>query len=99
MYKRQLLAHVNDLGDFVMGRMRAMQEEHDLIGDVRGMGLMLGIELVRDCGELVERGLEAGLLLNVTAGNTLRLLPPLVIDEQEARTLAAGVLELIRDFA
>ena len=68
------------------------------IREIRGRGLMLGIELQRDCGELVHRGLDAGLLINVTAGNTVRLLPPLVINEQEALELANGVAALIRDF-
>lgn len=68
------------------------------ITEIRGRGLMLGIELQRDCGELVQRGLAAGLLINVAAGNTIRLLPPLIINEQEARELAGGVAALIRDF-
>ena len=47
--------------------------------EIRGMGLMIGIELDRPCGELVKRALDAGLLINVTADNVVRLLPPLVI--------------------
>ena len=68
------------------------------IREIRGRGLMIGIELQRDCGELVTQALDAGLLINVTAGNTVRLLPPLVINEAEARELADGVARLIRDF-
>jgi acetylornithine aminotransferase len=58
---------------------------------------MLGVALDRECGTLVQAGLEAGLLINVTAGNTVRLLPPLIIDQYEARELASGVAALIRD--
>lgn len=65
------------------------------IRDARGKGLMLGFELDRDCGDLVTRALEAGLLINVTAGNTVRLLPPLVINEAQAHELAEGVAQLI----
>ena len=65
------------------------------ITEVRGRGLMLGFQLDRDCTELTERALEAGLLINVTAGNTIRLLPPLNINEAEARELAEGVANLI----
>ncbi|MCB0562489.1 MAG: aminotransferase class III-fold pyridoxal phosphate-dependent enzyme, partial [Phaeodactylibacter sp.] len=61
------------------------------IVEIRGRGLMIGVELHKDCGELVQRALEAGLLINVTAGNTIRLLPPLVINRQEAQELAAAV--------
>jgi acetylornithine aminotransferase len=65
--------------------------------EVRGKGLMLGFELDRDCGELVARALDAGLLINVTAGNTVRLLPPLIINADESRELGEGVARLIRD--
>ncbi len=68
------------------------------IREIRGRGLMLGIDLGRECGELVQRGLDAGLLLNVTAGTTIRLLPPLVINAAEVRELAEGVARLIREF-
>jgi acetylornithine aminotransferase len=66
--------------------------------DVRGMGLMIGIELDRPCGELVKHALEAGLLINVTAERVIRLLPPLVIGEPEARTLVATLAPLVRRF-
>ena len=85
------------MGQLITDTLRAC-DAGDKIREVRGRGLMLGIELARDCGELVQRGLEAGLLINVTAGNTVRLLPPLIIDESEARSLADGVIKLIRDF-
>lgn len=68
------------------------------IVEIRGSGLMLGIDLGRDCTALVERGLEEGLLINVASGNTVRLLPPLVINSTEATELAQGVAELIRSF-
>jgi acetylornithine aminotransferase len=69
----------------------------EYIREIRGRGLMLGVALDRECGELVHAGLEAGLLINVTAGDTVRLLPPLIINEDEARELASGVATLIRD--
>jgi acetylornithine aminotransferase len=67
------------------------------IVEVRGRGLMLGVQLKKDCPELTQRAFDAGLLINVTAGNTIRLLPPLVINQQEAQALAAGVAKLIRE--
>lgn len=67
------------------------------IREIRGKGLMLGFELDRDCSELVARALDAGLLINVTTGNTVRLLPPLVINEAESRELGEGLARLIRD--
>ena len=66
--------------------------------DVRGLGLMLGIELDRPCGELVGRALEAGLLINVTAERVVRLLPPLILTDEEADLVVDRVGTLIRDF-
>ena len=59
---------------------------------------MIGIELTRDCAELVGQALGAGLLINVTAGNTIRLLPPLVMSKEQAGELGAGVAALINAF-
>lgn len=66
--------------------------------EIRGRGLMIGVELDRPCGELVTRGLEAGLLINVTAEKVVRLLPALVFTEDEARELVARLAPLIRTF-
>lgn len=66
--------------------------------ELRGRGLMIGVQLNRDCGELVGRALAAGLLINVTAGNTIRLLPPLICRDEHLDELAAGLIKLIRDF-
>ena len=66
--------------------------------DIRGQGLMLGIELDRPCGELVTRGLSAGLLINVTADKVVRLLPALTFSADEARELVSRLSKLIRDF-
>ena len=68
------------------------------IQEIRGRGLMIGIQLKRDCGELVQRALDEGFLINVTAGNTIRLLPPLIINEEQARELARGVADLLNEF-
>jgi acetylornithine/N-succinyldiaminopimelate aminotransferase len=66
--------------------------------DIRGHGLMLGIELDRPCGELVQRGLDAGLLINVTADKVVRLLPPLIFGEAEAKELVERLSALIKQF-
>ena len=71
----------------------------DLIRETRGRGLMLGIELARSCGELSALALEAGLLINVTAGSTVRLLPPLILEDEQARSLGHGVASLINRWA
>jgi acetylornithine aminotransferase len=59
---------------------------------------MLGVELDRPCGELVERVLERGVLINVTAERTVRLLPPLVIDEEQADQIVRAVNDAVREY-
>ena len=66
--------------------------------EIRGKGLMIGIELDRPCGELVLRGFDAGLLINVTADTVVRLLPPLNLKDTEVTTLIDGVSALIKSF-
>ncbi|HKQ29114.1 MAG TPA: aspartate aminotransferase family protein [Burkholderiales bacterium] len=68
------------------------------ISDVRGMGLMIGIELARPCGELVRQALDAGLVINVTADNVIRMLPPLVMNDAEAREVLHRLVPLIKAF-
>jgi len=72
--------------------------DQEYIKDIRGKGLLIGIELDRPCAELVGKALERGLLINVTAGNTIRLLPPLVMSDEDADHLVQGVIELITEF-
>lgn len=66
--------------------------------EIRGRGLMIGIELDRPCGELVTRGLDAGLLINVTAERVVRLLPALIFTSVDAQALVDALAPLIRDF-
>jgi acetylornithine aminotransferase len=72
--------------------------DHEYVNDIRGKGLLIGIELDRPCAELVGMALEQGLLINVTAGNVIRLLPPLVISDDEASTIVLKVTQLINEF-
>ncbi|HCO44094.1 aspartate aminotransferase family protein [Immundisolibacter sp.] len=66
--------------------------------DIRGQGLLIGIELDRPCTELVERALERRLLINVTADRVVRLLPPLVMSDDEAGLLLDTLCPLIVEF-
>ena len=86
-------------GAQLLAELRAGLRDLPMVVEVRGQGLMIGIELNQDCSDLVTRALEARLLINVTAGRVVRLLPPLVITEEETTQLARQVIALIRDFA
>jgi len=66
--------------------------------EIRGMGLMIGIELTHACGELVQQALDRGLLINVTADTVVRLLPPLNFTWEQADTVVTMLSELILEF-
>jgi acetylornithine/N-succinyldiaminopimelate aminotransferase len=65
---------------------------------IRGQGLMLGIELERDCPELVKQALQQHCLINVTAGNVVRLLPPLILSDEQSDTIVSLLGKLIKNF-
>jgi len=93
-----LVERAATLGERMRAGFRASLGEVEGVREIRGQGLMIGIELERDCGALVRRALDAGLLINVTAGSTLRLLPPLVLSDDQADAIVEGVSELARTF-
>jgi acetylornithine aminotransferase len=66
--------------------------------DIRGDGLMIGIELDRSCGDIVKLALDAGLIVNVTADKVIRLLPPLVFSDADARETVDLLVPVIRKF-
>jgi len=93
-----LAARAAKLGDIIREGIAAKLAGVAGVKDIRGKGLMIGIELDRPCGDLVERGLDAGLLINVTADTVLRLLPPLNMKDAEVQLLIDGVSSVIRTF-
>jgi acetylornithine aminotransferase len=68
------------------------------VKEIRGMGLMIGVELDRPCGDIVKQALDAGLVINVTADKVIRLLPPLVIRRNEAEMLVEILAPLVKRF-
>ncbi|ODU07117.1 MAG: acetylornithine aminotransferase [Rubrivivax sp. SCN 71-131] len=68
------------------------------VREIRGAGLMIGIELDRPCGALLQRAAEAGLLMSVTADRVVRLLPPLILDAAEADEIVAILVPLVQAF-
>lgn len=90
-----LCQRATDRGQLIRDTLIAELQDPLSIVEIRGRGLMLGIELPQVCSELPAAALAQGLLINVTAGNTIRLLPPLIISEDDSRTLGRGVAALI----
>lgn len=68
------------------------------VTEIRGQGLMIGVELAKPCGVLTQRAADAGLLISVTADNVVRLLPPLIINEAQADDVVALLVPLIKSF-
>lgn len=93
-----LLANATRIGGEIVAGLKRELEGVTGIKQIRGLGMMIGIELDRPCGELVKLALAQHLLINVTADNVVRLVPPLVMNSAEAALLVAGLAPLIRGF-
>jgi len=96
--KDGLMANAERVGALIRKLMAEALAGLKGVVEIRGHGLMIGIELDRPCGELVGKALAAGLLINVTADKVVRLLPPLTFSENEARELVDRSAPLIREF-
>ena len=93
-----LMANAEHIGALIRSLMAEALAGTPGFVEIRGHGLMIGIELDRPCGELVGRALAAGLLINVTAEKVIRFLPPLIFSENDARELVDRCAPLIKDF-
>ena len=93
-----LCAHAEQLGNWIRDALIAELKNVPGMVKIRNAGLMIGIELDRPCAELVKQALEAKLLINVTADQVVRLLPPLVMNQDEAQQLVNTLVPLIKQF-
>lgn len=93
-----LAAHAEQLGSWLRDTLTAQLAGMPGVLKVRNAGLMLGVELDRPCAELVRLALDKGLLINVTADSVVRLLPPLVMSQEEAQQLVDMLVPLIKQF-
>jgi len=93
-----LLANAARVGSLIMDSLKSQIGRASGVVEIRGMGLMIGVELAQPCGELVRKALDAGLVINVTADNVIRLLPPLVMSEAEAREVVSRLVPLVKAF-
>jgi acetylornithine aminotransferase len=91
-----LLDNAASVGGFIIDRLHREFAGHPGVIEIRGQGLMIGIELDRPCGDLVGQALAAGVVLNVTADRVVRLLPPLIFKREHAEQLLALLIPLIR---
>ncbi len=91
MRNNNLVARAGELGERLRDGFTSSIGQLPGVVEIRGQGLMIGIELDRDCAELVKMALEAGVLINVTAGRVVRLLPPYILSDDEADELVGRV--------
>ncbi len=90
-----LAERAGKLGETMLAKFKARLGNLNNVRDIRGKGLMLGIELDSPCGDLVNQAIEKGLLINVTSDSVIRLLPPLTITDEEADQIVDLVSELV----
>ena len=89
------LDNVNEVGNYFKDELIKLQEKYDLIAEVRGKGLIVGVELTQPGGEFVDKFREKGFLINCTAGNVLRFVPPLIASKEDIDKLIVAFDELL----
>ena len=98
MHDERLADRCSVLGTEIVSEFETRLGSTPGVVEIRGKGLMIGIHLDRPCGALVAHGLDAGILINVAADNTVRLLPPLIMTDEEAAHMVTTVCSLIEAF-
>jgi acetylornithine aminotransferase len=98
MEEEGLLANAAGVGAALKAGLQRELAGVEGVVEIRGQGLMLGIELARPCGELLGRAAQAGLLLSVTADKVVRLVPSLILSPDEAAQIVAILVPLIKTF-
>jgi len=98
MEEERVVENVAKTGDYLLGRLAQELGGVAGVSQIRGKGLMIGIELDRTCNDIVGLALEKGLIVNVTADNVVRLVPPLVFNIEHADLLMSTLAPLIKQF-
>ena len=98
MEEEKLLDNAAKVGAHLKAALEKALAGNPGVKEIRGQGLMLGIELAKPCGVILQRAADAGLLLSVTADTVIRLVPPLILSEKEADEIVAILVPLIEAF-
>ena len=93
-----LMRNAVEIGDLIRSQLGARLSGQAGVREIRGQGLMIGVELAQPCGELVQQALDRGLLINVTADTVVRLLPPLNFSREQSAIVVAELSALILEF-
>jgi acetylornithine aminotransferase len=98
MESEQLEKKAASSGKQILEKLKAGFADTPQVGNIRGLGMLIAFDLDGPCTDLMERALTKGLLLNVTAGKTVRLLPPLILSEEEIEVLIERLTALIKEY-
>lgn len=96
--QEKLVERAGTIGTRLLDKLHAALDNVDGVKEIRGLGLMIGIQLDKPCKPLVYEALRQGLLISVQSDNVIRILPPLTISEQQIETLAGTLSTLVRSF-
>jgi Ornithine/acetylornithine aminotransferase len=95
--KRWRAGKLQENGGISFRKLSKLKKRHPIVREVRGKGLMIGMEIVEEGGDIVKRCMNKGVLINCTCGNILRFLPPLTIGEGEIDTVVSVLDEAMED--
>lgn len=98
LVKDKLMPRAAEVGERIAAGLQQHLAGNELVKEIRHYGLLIGIELVKPCADVVKLALRKRLVLNVTAGNVVRLLPPLIITDQQADTMVSILSELLNHY-
>jgi acetylornithine aminotransferase len=96
--EERLMENAVKVGDYLRGELKRRIGGLKGVREIRGQGLLIGVELDHACGELVQQALDRGFLINVTMDNVIRLMPPLVFKVEEAGLLLETLVPLVTEF-
>ena len=96
--EHKLVDNATTMGELIVQALHSKLADVEGVRDIRGKGLMIGIELTHSCTELVQQGLQQGILFSVQANNTIRLLPPITIEPQQVDELVDTITQLITQY-
>lgn len=95
MIEQQIPAHAGRIGQYLLETLQTKLGHHKVVKEIRGLGMMIGVELTQNCQQLTEIGVAEGILFNVTAETVIRLLPPLIMTTAEADELVIRLTRCI----
>ncbi len=95
----KLLEKSKENGAYFMKKLKKIKDNYNIVEDVRGKGLMIGMELNGDCGKMVDDLREKGIIVNCAAGNVLRFVPPLVISKTQIDSVTSGLEDTLEQYS